>query len=90
MRVNQNFVLRKIRDAYIIVPLGEAIKKANGIMVLNETGAYIFEVLQEEKGFEELVSCIMREYEVPLEITKSDASDFLEELKTFGILMEEE
>ena len=58
-------------------------------MVLNETGAYIFEVLQEEKGFEELVSCIMREY-VFLEIAKSDASDFLEELKTFGILMEEE
>ena len=27
-------------------------------MVLNETGAYIFEALQEEKDFEELVSCI--------------------------------
>jgi len=90
MRVDQNFVLRKIRDAYIIVPLGEAIKKANGIMVLNETGAYIFEALREEKDMEELVSCIMKEYDVPLDVAKSDASDFLEELKTYGILVGEE
>ncbi len=90
MRVNLNFVLRKIKGANIIVPLGEAIKKANGIMVLNETGAYIFEALQEEKDFEELVSCIMVEYGVPLDVAKSDTSDFLEELRTYGILMEEE
>ena len=46
MKVKKDFILRKVSDSYIVVPVGEAVVDFSGMVNLNESGACLFEALQ--------------------------------------------
>ena len=45
MKIKDNFILRKVADSYVVVPVGKLTLDFNGIINLNETGAFLFELL---------------------------------------------
>ena len=51
MKAKSDFLLRKISDSYVIVPVGSAVVDFSGLVNVNESGAMLFEMLQ--KGCEE-------------------------------------
>ena len=57
------------------------------IQVLNEVGSLIWENL--EKGSDEIVETICKEYDVTKEEAKKDVEDFLKELKENQAITEE-
>jgi polyhydroxyalkanoate synthesis regulator phasin len=57
------------------------------IQVLNEVGSIIWENL--EKGSDEIVEAICKEYDVTKEEAKKDVEDFLKELKENQAITEE-
>lgn len=40
MKVKQGFMLREIANNYVVVPVGKAAIDFNGIITLNQTGAF--------------------------------------------------
>lgn len=88
MKANKDFVLRQIADEYLLIPVGEAAKKINGLMCLTESGFLLFQKLQDTCTREELVQCILSEYDVTAEIAEDDVDQFLETLRRFDILEE--
>ena len=42
MKVSNEFILREVAGEYILVPVGAAAVKFNGLITLNEIGAFIF------------------------------------------------
>jgi hypothetical protein len=86
MKLKEGFMTRSIAGSTIVVPVGEKVVNFKGIMNLNETGAYIFEQLKEEISFEELLSCLLLEYEVEEETLRKDLNEFLENAKSIGII----
>ncbi len=46
MKIKDDFVLRKVADSYVVVPVNSLTLDFNGVMNLNETGAFLFEALQ--------------------------------------------
>jgi hypothetical protein len=58
----------------------------NGIINLNETGAFLFEILQNGAEKEELISKLLEEYEVTEEVAKKDIDVFLSKVKEADIL----
>ena len=48
MKMKDGFVLRKIADQYMAVPVGTRAKELHGLIGLNETGAFIWELLNKE------------------------------------------
>lgn len=40
MKIKNGFILRNVSDAYVVVAVGEAAKDFNGMITLNETGAF--------------------------------------------------
>ena len=46
MKIKEDFVLRKVADSYVVVPVNKMTLDFNGIINLNETGAFLFEKLQ--------------------------------------------
>lgn len=64
MKVDNNFVLREVAGDYIIIPVGKAVLEFNGLITVNEVGASIWKLLQEEITFEGLVEGILNEYDV--------------------------
>lgn len=86
MKIEKEFVLREIAGDYIIVPIGTTALELNGMITVNETGAFLWRKLCEETTKEELVCALQGEYEVTEEEANEDVEEFLETLYINHIL----
>ncbi len=86
MKIKDDFILRKVADSYVVVPVGSMTLNFNGIINLNETGAFLFGVLQKGAKEQELLEKMLDEYDVSVEKAKSDIDDFISKLKEADIL----
>ena len=87
MKVNQNFILREIAGESMLIPVGAAAAKFNGLITLNETGAFLWERLQQETTEEELVQALLGEYEVSEAVAASAVAAFVKKLEENGFLV---
>ena len=56
MKIKDDFVLRKVADSYVVVPVNSLTLDFNGVINLNETGAFLFEQLQKGIEKDELIA----------------------------------
>lgn len=89
MRIEKEFILREIAGDYVIVPTGKTALEFNGLITVNELGAFIWKKMQQEITKEKLVSDILNEYEVEEETARNDLEEFLHRLAECGILESE-
>lgn len=88
MKVSNDFILREIAGEYILVPVGAAAAKFNGLITLNELGKFIFEALADDCTLGQLVDKITSEYDVDAATAAADAEEFLGELRGIGALLD--
>ena len=81
MKSKDDFVLRKVADSYVVVPVNSLTLDFNGIINLNETGAFLFALLQKGAAKEDLLSKMLDEYEVSPEKASSDIDTFIQKAK---------
>ena len=58
MKIKDGFILREVAGNYIVVAVGSAVKTFNGVINLNQTGAFLWELLQKGAEKEDLVNII--------------------------------
>ena len=80
MKIKKGFVVRKVGDAHVVVPVGELSKTFHGMINLNETGAFLWNFFTEEHTVEEAVKALCAEYDVEEERARLDAEKFAEVL----------
>ena len=88
MKISKDIVLREIAGEHILVPVGEAAARFQGMMTLNDTGLFLWELLQEEHSQDELVQALVEEYDVDAPTARADVEAFLQQLQKPGILLE--
>lgn len=86
MKIKDDFILRKVADSYVVVPVNSMTIDFNGIINLNETGAFLFEILQKGAEKQTLLKKLMSEYEVSADKAESDIDKFIQKLKDEDIL----
>lgn len=86
MKIKEDFILRKVADSYVVVPVGKMTLDFNGIINLNETGAFLFELLQNGAEEQELVEKLLEAYDVTPEKAKADVAVFLTKVKDADVL----
>lgn len=86
MKIDKSFILREIAGDYVIVPTGDTALQFNGLITVNEVGAFLWEKLQEEITEQELIEAVLAEYEVDAETARKDVSEFLDYLVQGAIL----
>ena len=86
MKIKNDFILCKVADSYVVVPVGELTLDFNGIINLNETGAFLFGLLQKGAEREELIEKLLDEYNVSPEKAAADIDIFLEKVRTANVL----
>ena len=89
MKIKNGFVLKEMsKDSgiNIVVAVGEASKKLNGYLTLNESGVIIWKTLLNGASVEDVVNAILSEYEVPYEIAKKDVELVIENLRKIGAI----
>ena len=86
MKIEKEFILREIAGDYLLVPVGKAASEFNGMININETGAFLFKLLQEDVSIEQLVEALCQEYEVDQRQAKEDVDSFVQSLKKYRII----
>lgn len=86
MKISKQFLLRNVAGRNVIVPVGSAVLDFNAMITVNETGAFLFSLLQENDMTEEqLVDAITAEYDVSKEKATEDIKAFCEKIVAAGI-----
>lgn len=86
MKIKNDFILRKVADSYVVVPVGKMTLNFNGIINLNETGAFLFGELQKGADREELIQKLIAEYDVTPEKAAIDIDTFIQKAKDADVL----
>jgi len=83
--VIEGFVLRKTGGMNVVVPIGSNVKDFHGALMLNDTGAFIFERLKDGKSVDAIAADLTAEYAVALEKAISDTEKTIAMLLRAGV-----
>lgn len=86
MKIRKNLLKREIAGESFLVPLGKSVYDSNGLFVLTEVGAFIWDLLPEVETEEELLRKILSEYDVDEATAREDLAEFLDKLRDMEIL----
>ena len=85
MKIKDGFILRKVPGMNLVMPTGKNVKSFNGSLMLNDTGAFIFENLQKGATPEETARALTQEYDVALETASTDVQNTIVSLIEAGV-----
>lgn len=88
MKIKSGFVKRNIAGSEIVVPVGKTAMQFNGMITLNESGAFFWDCLKEETTKEKVVEKVLEVYEVSREKAEEDVSSFIDMLRENALLDE--
>lgn len=88
MKLCGEFVVRRVMDDTVAVPVGQTALRFNGMIMLNDVSKVIWDCLEQETELEEIVTAVTDAFEVdPLE-AQADILEFLDKLKKLQFLEE--
>ncbi len=85
MKIKDGFILRKVPGMNLVMPTGKNVKSFNGSLMLNDTGAFIFERLQKGSAPAETAQALTTEYDVSLETASADVQNTIAALIEAGV-----
>ncbi len=87
MKLKYNFITNEVADKIVAVAVGGDLEKFNGFIKMNDTGAYIFNMLKSDVTEEEIVAAMKKDYEdAAEEEIRETVSEFVGKLKEADVL----
>ena len=86
MKLKHGFILREIAGENIVIPAGDELN-LNMMITLNETGAFLWERLNEETTQEALVAALLSEYDCDEATAQAAVAGFVQKLNDNGFLV---
>ena len=73
MKIKSDFTIQKVGNSYVAIAVGETSKTFRTMIKLNETGAFLWNLLAgKDMTEEELVEALLAEYDVDRETAGND------------------
>ena len=88
MKRNPDFLQQDVAGTSVIVPTGAAVTSFPGMITVNDTGVYLWELLETEQTVDTLVDALLERYEVVREQAEADVETFLERLRSTGAVID--
>lgn len=86
MKIQPGFNLKEVADSFVIVPAGANIVDFSAMITINETGAFLWNLLKEDIDEQTLAEKLMEEYEIDKDTALSDVKEFTEVLLAKKVL----
>lgn len=86
MNRNKKFIMRKLSDKFVLVPIGTEALDFNGVITLNETAAFLWEQTEDEFSLESLIEKVRKKYDVDEATAKQAVDIFIKQLAEVGCL----
>lgn len=81
MKRNSGFLMRQVAGRYVLAPVGETVKTFSGMITMNATGKFLWDLLEQDQTVESLAQALVNTYEVDIEKATEDVIKYLEPLK---------
>ena len=86
MKVKDNFILKKIADSYVVIPVRSRTVDFSGVIKLTESASVLWQMLEKGAEREELVARLLEEYEVDDNTARDDVDRFLQKLREADLI----
>ena len=80
MKIRDGYIVRKIGTKYYAVSAARA-AEGGGMIALNETGAFIWNLLKEDTTVDAVASALAEKYGIDLDMAKADTEAYVNMLK---------
>ncbi len=90
MTINPDFEIVNVANEYMAVPVGDTTKSFNGIVGLNDAAVFLLKQLELAGSMtkEDLAKTLMKEYLIDSITARKDVDDFVDKLKSIGMIVE--
>ncbi len=89
MKINPEYILREIADECILIPTGNAARKFSGLVALNQSGKFLFNLLKEDCTEEYLLEQFLETYDIDPETALNDIREFTSMLREIDAIDEQ-
>lgn len=87
MKLKMEFVINQVADQTIAVAVGDDLADFNGILKMNDIGAYIFDMLKNDVTEDEIVAAMVKDYKDSTEAEiRETVQGFVAQLKENGLV----
>ena len=83
---SSSIVTRKTGNEYVLVPLSDNIADMDSVYTLNETGAFLWELIDGKRCIDDLVEALVAEYNVNRDNAEKDVFAFINNMKKYLII----
>ena len=73
--------MRNVAGNNVVVPIGQATLDFNGMMSLNDTGAFLFSKMIEGTTREQLIEELISEYGIDEQLAQKDVDTFIQKVE---------
>ena len=85
MKIREGYLLRTVAGKNIVVSVGAQLD-FNGMLTLNDTGVFFWNLLLNGVSKEEMLDALLKEYDVSAEEASKDIDEFIEKLRDAKLL----
>lgn len=87
MHIKEGYILQEVAGTYLVMPTGseDGLKR---VITLNETGAFMWRLLDQGLTRDEIVAKTEEEYDAPRELIGQDVDRLLAKMRDAGLLVE--
>jgi isocitrate lyase len=86
MRRSREFVLREVAGKYVAVPLGQVAETFRGMITMNKTAKFLWDLLEEEQTEESLIKALIQTYGITEERAAGTVKKFLDAVYPTGAI----
>ena len=88
MKVKSDYVLKEVAGQHIVVPTGHAAIDFRGVLTLNSSAKFLFELLSTHRTEGELVQHVVDKYRIREQQAQADVHEFIGLLRNRKMLDE--
>ncbi len=88
MKIKKDFMLRSVAGYYVVVPVGDGALNFNGVINLNESGAFLWKTMENDVTEADMVAALLGEYDVDEDRAKADVAAFVKKVSDANLVEE--
>lgn len=88
MKTKKGFLLRSVGGRNVVVAIGKASEEFNGLITLNESGAFLWKMLQTGTTYQAMLDEMLKEYDTDEQTARAGIDEFLKIARDAGLIEE--
>lgn len=85
-KLKSGFIIRKIGEQVMAVPIGTQTTEIHGMIALSESGELLWKALENGATIDVLTNILVENYDVDYALAENDVKTFIEQLNNQGVL----